>query len=276
MFEELTDLGADVRAGALRVGRQSDRVLQQRSREDHRRRRRDGDDPERKLVRQQHPVQRGRRSGRWRVHAGNRDMGLAVHSPELAGFFAELVARDMRLAQGLPPERCRRQAVLPRRRRQCAGRRNLLRGGAAGDSRTLFTSLTVTPCAPVRDHAGDHAGKLSRRRSKLLRSATTSLRIEQQYIRGGQPAIEELLRGHRCRPHRQSRASRADHRVAEVPDRRQVGRTSSTRWIASGSSSIEQLAIPVGEALRPLPQQADRGRRREGPAGIAELVDHRA
>ena len=85
---------------------------------------------------------------------GNRDMGLAVHSPALAGFFADLVARDMRLAQGEPPDaapeaiaalpprrsrlrqpptcssrprrqRCRRcsQAARLRRRRRCRSRR---------------------------------------------------------------------------------------------------------------------------------------------------------
>ena len=36
--------------------------------------------------------------------AGNRDMGMAIESSKLATFFAELVDRDMRLAQGLPIE----------------------------------------------------------------------------------------------------------------------------------------------------------------------------
>ena len=35
---------------------------------------------------------------------GNRDMGIAIHSKDLAALFAELVARDMRLAQGQPPD----------------------------------------------------------------------------------------------------------------------------------------------------------------------------
>lgn len=37
------------------------------------------------------------------VVQGNRDMGIAVHWTELANQFADLVARDMRQAQGEPP-----------------------------------------------------------------------------------------------------------------------------------------------------------------------------
>ena len=203
LFDELERLGANCVKAPSSLGRQSDRLFRQRAREDHRRRRRDRDDPERQLVGEQHSVQRGRRRRRRAFRAGNRDMGLAVHSPELAGFFAELVARDMRLAQG-----SRRMPRRPRSLRgdRLAGERHLLRGRSAGASRSgcspaspsrLRRRCAITPVVtPENFHETVKA---------FLRSAKRSIRIEQQYIRGGQPAVEALLAGDRRRARRQSR-----------------------------------------------------------------------
>lgn len=90
---------------------------------------------------------------------GNRDMGLAVESRELAAFFADLVARDMRLAQGMPAN-----AAPP----------NVLDGSAVASSiffeaappavPRLFPSLTVTPSVPVQIYARSKPRKLSLRR----------------------------------------------------------------------------------------------------------------
>ncbi len=122
---------------------------------------------------------------------GNRDMGLAVESRELASFFAGLVARDMRLAQGQPPD---------------AGPPNGLAAAATPASdiffeaappeipSRLFSSITVTPDSPIDVTPVLTPENFHTTVKALLRSARHSIRIEQQYIRGGQPAVEELLR----------------------------------------------------------------------------------
>ncbi|MFP5265172.1 MAG: phospholipase D-like domain-containing protein [Blastocatellia bacterium] len=125
---------------------------------------------------------------------GNRDMGIAVESRELATFFAGLVARDMRLAQGEPPD---------------AGPPNIVAADATPPASpvsaiffeaappevpvNLFPSLTITPATPVRVMPVVTPENFHDTAKEFLRSARRSLRIEQQYIRGGQAAIEELL-----------------------------------------------------------------------------------
>ncbi len=121
---------------------------------------------------------------------GNRDMGIAVHSAELAAFFAELVARDMRLAQGEPPD----GAAPPNLLAAPSGASEIFFEAAPPAAPVrLFPSLTVTPSTPVRVTPLVTPENFHDTAKAFLRSARRSLCIEQQYIRGGQDAIEELL-----------------------------------------------------------------------------------
>lgn len=126
--------------------------------------------------------------------AGNRDMGLAVHSPDLARFFSELVARDMRLARGEPAEP---PVAIPVAAPPDAGTVPpavaLFFEAAPPSVPPLFPSRTFTPSTPVRVAPVVTPENYHTTTKRILRGARRSLRIEQQYIRGGQPAIEELL-----------------------------------------------------------------------------------
>lgn len=125
---------------------------------------------------------------------GNRDMGVAIQSRSLATFFAGLVARDMRLAQGEPPD------ALPPAPPDAPP--DTL-GSPAGDiffeaappaaPERLFPSLVVTPSTPVRVTPVVTPENFHEATRTFLRSATRSVRIEQQYIRGGQQAITALM-----------------------------------------------------------------------------------
>jgi len=117
---------------------------------------------------------------------GNRDMGLAINSRELASFFAELVARDMRLSQGEPPS-----APPPPSEASPA---DLVFFEAAPPSvPTLFASRTFTPSVPVRITPVVTPENFHETVKQFVRSAKRSIRIEQQYIRGGQDTVEAVL-----------------------------------------------------------------------------------
>jgi phosphatidylserine/phosphatidylglycerophosphate/cardiolipin synthase-like enzyme len=121
---------------------------------------------------------------------GNRDMGIAIHSKELAAFFAELVARDMRLAQGQPPD-----AAPPAILAVPSPASAIFFESAPPEAPVkLFPSLTVTPSTPVPVTPVITPENFHDTAKAFLRSAKRSIRIEQQYIRGGQVAVEALLR----------------------------------------------------------------------------------
>lgn len=123
---------------------------------------------------------------------GNRDMGIAVHSADLAQFFAALVARDMRLAQGLPPDVAPPAVVAAAAASRAS---EIFFEAAPPDVPTrLFESLTVTPSAPLRVTPVITPENFHGVAKEFLRSATRNLRIEQQYIRGGQENVEALLK----------------------------------------------------------------------------------
>ena len=120
---------------------------------------------------------------------GNRDMGIAVQSRKLAAFFAELVARDMRLAQGQPPDAL--PPSPPSAPSTPAG--TVFFEAAPPAVPRLFSSLTITPSTPVPITPVITPENFHKTAKAFLRSARHSIRIEQQYIRGGQAAIEALL-----------------------------------------------------------------------------------
>ncbi len=125
---------------------------------------------------------------------GNRDMGIAVHSRELATFFAELVARDMRLAQGQPPNELSPSAMPPSALAETSSPASgTFFEAAPPEAPQLFSSFTVTPSSPVRITPVVTPENFHDTLREFLRSATRSIRIEQQYIRGGQAAITALL-----------------------------------------------------------------------------------
>jgi phosphatidylserine/phosphatidylglycerophosphate/cardiolipin synthase-like enzyme len=125
---------------------------------------------------------------------GNRDMGIAVQSRELATFFADLVARDMRLAQGQPPD-VTPPAALTEAADAVSSRASEIFFEAAPPAIPvqLFPSLTITPSTPVRITPVVTPENFHEVVRDFLRSAKRSIRIEQQYIRGGQGAVEALL-----------------------------------------------------------------------------------
>ena len=123
---------------------------------------------------------------------GNRDMGLAVQSKELAQFFSDLVARDMRLSRGEPADSP--PSAIAAAPEGIAASEFFFEAAPPQAPKRLFSSLSVTPSSPVRitpvvtpENFNDTVGA-------LLRSATRSIRMEQQYIRGHQPVVEALLR----------------------------------------------------------------------------------
>ncbi|HSE19946.1 MAG TPA: phospholipase D-like domain-containing protein [Pyrinomonadaceae bacterium] len=121
---------------------------------------------------------------------GNRDMGMAVQSTELARLFSDLVARDMRLAQGQPPDFVAESAPAAAPTPASA----IFFEAAPPEPPThLFSSLTVTPSTPVRVTPVVTPENFHDTARGFIRTARQSILIEQQYIRGGQNAIEELL-----------------------------------------------------------------------------------
>ncbi len=124
--------------------------------------------------------------------AGNRDMGLAVHSPDLAKFFAELVARDMRLALGEPPGGAP-SVVAAVAAVSDSPASEIFFESAPASAPTLFPSRTFTPSSPVKVTPVVTPENFYATVKEFLRSARRSVRIEQQYIRGGQAAVEALL-----------------------------------------------------------------------------------
>src|ERR1044071_3872823 len=127
--------------------------------------------------------------------AGNRDMGLAIQSPEFADFFTRLIQSDMALELGQ------------------AEAEALLSDGApaAGDLLTtfseneifaeapplvpeeLFPSRTFPMGAPVRIRPVLTPDNYMEVVPEFLRSAQRSIWIEQQYIRAHQETIRILL-----------------------------------------------------------------------------------
>lgn len=121
---------------------------------------------------------------------GNRDMGIAIQSKALATFFADLVARDMRLALGQAPDAAPPSVPVA----ASTPARDIFFEAAPPEAPVqLFSSLTVTPSVPVRVTPVVTPENFHDTTKEFLRSAKRSLRIEQQYIRGGQDAIEEML-----------------------------------------------------------------------------------
>jgi phosphatidylserine/phosphatidylglycerophosphate/cardiolipin synthase-like enzyme len=117
---------------------------------------------------------------------GNRDMGVAVKSKPLAKFFSKVLRADIKLerdAAGI-------EAI--------GGMAKLAMIEAFGakpiaPAPKLFPSKKFVPAKAIRATPVLSPDNYMRVVPDLLRSAQTSIDIEQQYIRTGQPLIKQLL-----------------------------------------------------------------------------------
>jgi phosphatidylserine/phosphatidylglycerophosphate/cardiolipin synthase-like enzyme len=120
--------------------------------------------------------------GAW-VH-GNRDMGVAVRSPELAAFFRDVLQRDIRLELD-GPQAAGGLGDLPAiEAAQAAPKRPPLR---------TYASRTFQPTAPVEVLPILSPENYMDTIPGLIAAARTSVYVEQQYIRGTQTQIGRLL-----------------------------------------------------------------------------------
>ncbi len=117
---------------------------------------------------------------------GNRDMGLAVKSPALAAFFSQILAGDMQLELD-------------------AARRGMRGFAPIGPAAALaavrppqmppqrFPSQRFQPRKPITIQPVLSPDNYMAVVPELLASATRSIEIEEQYIRGQQPQVRRLL-----------------------------------------------------------------------------------
>jgi len=117
---------------------------------------------------------------------GNRDMGLAVHSAPLAAFFTQVLEGDMQLelaatgGRGQPESPAEPGIALAATR-------------PAQIPPARFPSRRFRPRRPIPVQPVLSPDNYMQVIPDLLAAATRSIVIEQQYIRGDQPAIRTLL-----------------------------------------------------------------------------------
>jgi len=132
---------------------------------------------------------------------GNRDMGLAVHSAPLAAFFTGVLTGDMQLEQAAPPGR---GLAEPPAEPGIA----LAATSPPQIPPTRFPSRRFRPRRPIPVQPVLSPDNYMQVIPDLLAAATRSIAIEQQYIRGDQPAIRTLLEA--------IRAARSQHPALQV------------------------------------------------------------
>ncbi|MBI4279117.1 MAG: hypothetical protein HY660_11740 [Armatimonadetes bacterium] len=119
---------------------------------------------------------------------GNRDMGVAVKSKPLAAFFEKVLRSDMKLElgaageEGATPGGMAEMEEIP-----------LLEKAPAEPPAKLFASRRFNPTRQVKVTPILSPDNYMDTIPDLLESADKSIYIEQQYIRGHQEAIGELL-----------------------------------------------------------------------------------
>jgi phosphatidylserine/phosphatidylglycerophosphate/cardiolipin synthase-like enzyme len=114
---------------------------------------------------------------------GNRDTGLAVRSAPLAKLFTDILTSDMAL---VPATREMLRDLAP-------ADAFLIEKAPSHIPAKLFPSQRFSLSAPLRVQPVLSPDNYMAVVPDLLRSATTSILIEQQYIRASQPKIRELL-----------------------------------------------------------------------------------
>jgi phosphatidylserine/phosphatidylglycerophosphate/cardiolipin synthase-like enzyme len=114
---------------------------------------------------------------------GNRDTGLAVRSSSLATFFSEILTADIAL---VPATRDLLKELAP-------PDAFLIEKAPTRIPAKLFPSARFNLASPLRVQPVLSPDNYMAVVPELLRSATTSILIEQQYIKAFQPNIRELL-----------------------------------------------------------------------------------
>jgi phosphatidylserine/phosphatidylglycerophosphate/cardiolipin synthase-like enzyme len=114
---------------------------------------------------------------------GNRDTGLAIRSAPLARLFTDILTSDMAL---VPATRDMLRELVP-------AEAFLIEKAPTRIPATLFPSQRFSLSAPLRVQPVLSPDNYMAVVPDLLRSATTSILIEQQYIRASQPNIRQLL-----------------------------------------------------------------------------------
>jgi phosphatidylserine/phosphatidylglycerophosphate/cardiolipin synthase-like enzyme len=117
---------------------------------------------------------------------GNRDMGIAVRSKPMAEFFAKLLRSDMKLEL----DAARAQAAMAVRRKP---EPDLVEAVPELLPPKLFKSKEVNPTGVIRVKPVLSPDNYMDEVPSMLEKATTSILIEQQYIRSDQSDIAQLL-----------------------------------------------------------------------------------
>ena len=124
---------------------------------------------------------------------GNRDMGIAVLSPELASFFTRLVRADMARGRGEGEGEVEGAGEAEAVPALAAGEAMFLEAAPTQIPDPLFPSARFAPSQLVRVTPVLTPDNYLDVVPGFLRAAKRSIRIEQQYIRASQPAIRDLL-----------------------------------------------------------------------------------
>jgi phosphatidylserine/phosphatidylglycerophosphate/cardiolipin synthase-like enzyme len=139
---------------------------------------------------------------RARFDFGNRDMGIAIKSPDLAKFFGRVLARDIKLETGATTPQALEDTT--------PGFAELEAFGAKpkAPAPTLFPSKSFKPTTAVKVLPILSPDNYVKEIIPMLRAATTSIDIEQQYIRREQAGVKDLLAA--------IKAARQDHPQLKV------------------------------------------------------------
>ncbi|MCX6032147.1 MAG: phospholipase D-like domain-containing protein [Chloroflexi bacterium] len=133
---------------------------------------------------------------------GNRDMGLAVHSAPLAAYFTQVLQSDMQLELAATGGRGLGEPLL------AAASSTLAAVRPPQIPPTRFPSRRFRPRRPIPVQPVLSPDNYMQVIPDLLAAATHTIAIEQQYIRGAQPAIRTLLGA--------IRAARTQHPALQV------------------------------------------------------------
>ncbi len=116
---------------------------------------------------------------------GNRDMGVAIHSKELSAFFKKVLLSDIKLVEDLVAPQSLDNTTL--------GLPLLVDIVPQLIPSKLFASKTFSPAEPVKVQPVLSPDNYMEQVTALLKSAKTSILIENQYIKSKQPEIAKLL-----------------------------------------------------------------------------------
>ena len=169
---------------------------------------------------------------------GNRDMGIAIKSPELATFFGRVLAKDIKLET---------DAIGPQALEDATpGFAELEAFGAKpkAPAPTLFKSKSFKPTRAVKVLPILSPDNYVKEITPMLRGATKSIDIEQQYIRREQAGVKDLLAA--------IKAARQDHPQIKI---RVVLARPINKTDGPQIADLSQDGLKLGEHVRLLAAQ---------------------